>query len=53
MTIQRFDSLGLLNVPKELTDKLHLAEAGNEFISLNKEWFQCFDEFVESYLNLT
>ena len=37
MTNRRFDSLGLLNVHKELTDKLDLAEVGNEFISLNEE----------------
>ena len=28
----RFNSLGLLNFHKELTDKLDLAEVGNEFI---------------------
>ena len=37
MTNRRFNSLGLLNVHKELTDKLDLAEVGNEFISLNEE----------------
>ena len=39
-----FNSLGLLNVHKELTDKLDLAEVGNEFISLNERRFQYFVE---------
>ena len=33
---------------KELTDKLDLADVGNEFIFSNEERFQCFDKFVES-----
>ena len=37
---------GLLNVHKELTDELDLAQVG--FISLNKERFQHFGKFVES-----
>ena len=37
-----------LNVPKELTGKLDLAEAGNEFIPLNEEQLQYLCTFVES-----
>ena len=37
-----------LNVPKELTGKLDLAEAGNEFIPLNEEQLQYLCKFVES-----
>ena len=48
VTNRRVNSLGLLNVHKELTDKLDLGEVGNEFISLNVERFQCFGKFVES-----
>ena len=50
MSNSRFNSLGLLNFHKELTDKLDLAEVGNEFIFSNEERFQCFDKFVESDL---
>lgn len=48
MTNRRFNLLGLLSAPKELTDELDLAEAGNEFISLNEERFQYFGKFVAS-----
>ena len=49
MTNKCFNSLGLLNVHKELTDsELDLDEAGNEFISLKEERFQYFGNFVES-----
>lgn len=34
-----FNSLGLWNVHKKLTDKLDLAEVGNEFVYLNEERF--------------
>ena len=47
-TNQHFNSLGLLNVHKELTDKLDLAEVGNESVFLNEERFQYFGKFVES-----
>ena len=48
MTDRRFNALGLLNVHKELTDKLDLLEVGNEFISLNDERHQYFGKFVTS-----
>ena len=48
MTKRRFNSLSLLNVHKELTAKLDLAEVGNEFISLNKKRFQYFGKLVQS-----
>ena len=51
MTNRRFNSLGLLNVCKELTSKLDFGEVGNEFISLNEERFQYFVKFVESDLH--
>ena len=35
---------------KELTNKLDLADVGNEFIFSNEERFQSFDKFVESDL---
>ena len=37
MTNRCFNSKGLLNVHKDLTEKLDLAEVGNEFTSLNEE----------------
>ena len=46
MTKRRFNSLSLLNVHKELTAKLDLAEVDNEFISLNKKRFQYFGKLV-------
>ena len=39
MTNRRFNSLGLLNIQKELTDKLHLDDVSNKFISLYEERF--------------
>ena len=48
MTKRRFNSLGLLNVHKEPTDKLHLVEVGNKFIFLYEERFQYFGIFVKS-----
>ena len=38
--------MGLLNVHKKLIGKPHLAEVGNEFVSLNQERFQCFSKFA-------
>ena len=38
--------MGLLNVHKKLIDKPHLAEVGNEFVSLNQERFQYFSKFA-------
>ena len=40
--------MGLLNVHKELTDKLDLTEVGNESVFLNEERFQYFGKFVGS-----
>ena len=40
MTNGRFNALGLLNIHKELTDNLDLAEVGNEFVSLIDERYQ-------------
>ena len=48
MINRRFNSLSLLNVHKELTNKLDLDEVGNEFISLKEERFQYVGNFVES-----
>ena len=52
MINRRFNSLCslcLLNVHKELTGKLDLAEIGNEFIFLNmNKQFQYFGKFAES-----
>lgn len=37
MTNRCFNSQGLLNVHKDLTEKLDFAEVGNEFTSLNED----------------
>ena len=42
MSGRRFNALGLLNVHKELTNKLDLLQVGNDFISLNDEQDQHF-----------
>ena len=39
-------AMGLLNVHKKLIGKPHLAEVGNEFVSLNQERFQYFSKFA-------
>ena len=38
--------MGLLNVHKKLIGKPHLAEVGNEFVSLNQERFQYFSNLL-------
>ena len=44
---RRLNLLGLLNLHKELIDKLDLAEVSSEFVPLNEERFKHFSKFVK------
>ena len=48
MKSNRFNSLALLNVHKELTDSLDLMEVGNDFIDKNEHRHNYFGKFVAS-----
>ena len=45
MKSRRFNSLSLLHVHKDLTDKLDLNEAGNEFVEARENRYNIFGKF--------
>ena len=47
MTTKRFNAFATLNSNKDLTDKLHFMEIGNEFISKNCERFHQYGQFTK------
>ena len=51
MTNKRFNFLSILNVHKDLTDKINLVDVGNEFVSLYGSRYQYFDAFEASDFN--
>ena len=48
MTNKRFNSLSILNIHKNLTDKLDLVDGGNEFVSLYDSRHHYFGKFENS-----
>ena len=43
---KRFNSLAILNIHKDLMDKLHLKDIGNEFVSAGEGRLEYFGKFV-------
>mgnify|MGYP001797234560 CR=1 FL=1 len=48
MKSKRFNALALLNIHKELKDKVDLMEVGNEFIALSEQRYNYFGKFKAS-----
>ena len=46
MKSNRFNSLAILNIHKDITDKLDLKAIGNEFVSTREGRFEYFGKFV-------
>ena len=46
MKSKRFNSLAILNIHKDLTDKLDLKDIGNEFVSAREGRLEYFGKFV-------